>query len=85
MPYHWLLIDPDNPNAENRARKVKKNAREKGAKVVFVGYEAGDPGTWYALVDIPEGRADDVFSAIGGKETKHVFAEGFEADPADEA
>ena len=50
MPHHWWLIDPDNPGPRQRAKAVRKAAREFGAEVVFVGHTSKN--TWFALVNV---------------------------------
>ena len=66
MPYHWFRLSPDNPGPKERARAVRKAAKDLGSDVLFVGRT--DDNDWYALVDI--GNPDDedrVYKAIGGR------------------
>ena len=60
MPHHWWLIDPDNPGPRQRAKAVRKAAREFGAEVVFVGQTSKN--TWFALVNVenPEDEERDL-------------------------
>ena len=37
MPQHWWLIAPDKPGPKERAKGVRKAAREHGGMVIFVG------------------------------------------------
>ena len=52
MPHHWWLIDPDNPGPKQRAKAVRKAAREYGCEVVFVGRTRKN--TWFALVNVED-------------------------------
>ena len=66
MPHHWWLIDPDNPGPRQRAKAVRKAAREYGAEVVFVGRTKKN--TWFALVDVEDpAKEDEVYKAVGGR------------------
>ncbi len=78
MPHHWWLIDPDNPGPKQRAKAVRKAAREYGTEVLFVGRTKKN--AWFALVYIedPE-REDEVYKAVGGR-GKLFDLEGFEAE-----
>jgi hypothetical protein len=65
VPYHWWLIDPDNPGPKQRAKAVKQAAREYGADVLFAGLTKN--GTWFALVYASDEDEDAVYKAIGGR------------------
>jgi hypothetical protein len=66
MPHHWWLIDPDNPGPKQRARAVRKAAREYGGDVVFVGRTKKN--TWFALVDVEDpAKEDEIYKAVGGR------------------
>jgi hypothetical protein len=78
MPHHWWLIDPDNPGPKQRAKVVRKAARELGSEVLFVGRTRKN--AWFALVYIEDSkREDEVYKAIGGR-GKLFDLEGFEAE-----
>jgi hypothetical protein len=78
MPHHWFLIDPDNPGPRQRAKAVRKAAREYGSDVLFVGRTKKN--TWFALVFIEDPKDEDaVYKAIGGR-GKLFELEGFEPD-----
>ena len=67
MPHHWWKIDPDNPGPLERAKAVRKAAREHGAEVIFVGRTKNN--TWCALVDIEDAdREGEVYKAVGGRD-----------------
>ena len=54
MPYHWWLIEGDNPGPRQRAEAVRKAVDDlPNVDCLFVGREAGG-NDWYALV-----RQDD--------------------------
>lgn len=54
MPYHWWLIEGDNPGPRQRAEAVRKAVDDlPNVDCLFVGREAGG-NDWYALV-----REDD--------------------------
>lgn len=59
MPYHWWLIEPDNPGPKQRAAEVKKAVDDlPNVEAIFVGRE--EPATtrrWYALVYVDD-KAD---------------------------
>ena len=57
MPHHWWLIDPDNPGPRQRAKAVRKAAREFGAEVVFVGHTSKN--TWFALVNVEKSEDEE--------------------------
>ena len=66
MPHHWWLIDPDNPGPRQRAKAVRKAAREYGGEVIFVGRTRKN--TWFALVNVEDpDREDEVYKAVGGR------------------
>jgi hypothetical protein len=66
MPHHWWLIDPDNPGPRQRAKAVRKAARECGAEVLFVGRTVKN--TWFALVNVENPEDEDaVYKAVGGR------------------
>ncbi|HXV34479.1 MAG TPA: hypothetical protein VD769_10765 [Gaiellaceae bacterium] len=66
MPHHWWLIDPDNPGPKQRAKAVRRAARESGGEVLFVG--RARKNTWFALVNVEDpDREDEVFKAVGGR------------------
>ena len=66
MPHHWWLIDPDNPGPKQRAKAVRKAARESGGEVVFVGRTRKN--TWFALVNVEDdAKEDEVYKAVGGR------------------
>lgn len=77
MPHHWWLIDPDNPGPRQRAKAVRKAAREHGSEVLFVGRTRKN--TWFALVNVEDENEDAVYKAIGGR-GKIFELEGFEPD-----
>lgn len=77
MPHHWWLIDPDNPGPRQRAKAVRKAARENGSEVLFVGRTRKN--TWFALVNVEDENEDAVYKAIGGR-GKIFELEGFEPD-----
>lgn len=50
MPYHWWLIEGDNPGPKQRAEAVRKAVDDlPNVDCLFVGREAGG-NDWYALV-----------------------------------
>jgi hypothetical protein len=54
VPYHWWLIEGDNPGPKQRAEAVRKAVDDlPNVDCLFVGREAGG-NDWYALV-----REDD--------------------------
>jgi len=54
VPYHWWLIEGDNPGPRQRAEAVRKAVDDlPNVDCLFVGREAGG-NDWYALV-----RQDD--------------------------
>jgi hypothetical protein len=66
MPHHWWLIDPDNPGPRQRAKAVRKAAREFGAEVVFVGHTSKN--TWFALVNVENTEDEErIYKAVGGR------------------
>jgi hypothetical protein len=66
MPKHWWLIDPDNPGPKQRARAVRKAAREYGGEVIFVGRTKKN--TWFALVNVEDpSKEDEIYKAVGGR------------------
>jgi hypothetical protein len=66
MPHHWWLIDPDNPGPRQRAKAVRKAARECGGEIVFVG--RARKNTWFALVNVEDpAKEDEVYKAVGGR------------------
>ena len=66
MPHHWWLIDPDNPGPRQRAKAVRKAARELGAEVVFVGHTSKN--TWFALVNVETSEDEErIYEAVGGR------------------
>jgi hypothetical protein len=66
MPHHWWLIDPDNPGPRQRAKAVRKAARECGSDVVFVGRT--EKNTWFALVYVRDPADEEaVYKAVGGR------------------
>jgi hypothetical protein len=78
MPHHWWLIDPDNPGPKQRAKAVRKAAREFGSEVLFVGRTRKN--AWFALVYIEDSeREESVYKAIGGR-GKLFDLEGFEPE-----
>jgi hypothetical protein len=81
MPHHWWLIDPDNPGPRQRAKAVRKAAREYGSEVLFVG--RARKNTWFALVYVEDpDREDEVYKAVGGR-GKLFELEGFGPDGRD--
>ena len=67
MPHHGWKIDPNNPGPMERAKAVRKAAREHGGQVIFVGRTKNN--TWCALVDIEDpGREGEVYKAVGGRD-----------------
>jgi len=82
MPYHWWLIDPDNPGPRQRAKAVRKAVSEcDGAELVFVGRTKKN--TWFALVQIDDpANEDDVYKAVGGR-GKLFDLDGFEPGDRD--
>jgi hypothetical protein len=76
------LIDPDNPGPRQRAKAVRKAAREYGSEVLFVG--RARKNTWFALVYVEDpDREDEVYEAVGGR-GKLFELEGFGPDGRDE-
>jgi hypothetical protein len=77
MPYHWWLIDPDNPGPRERAHAVRKACEhDDDTDVVFVGRTSKN--TWFALVRVDDpAKEDEVFKAVGGR-GKLFDLEGFE-------
>jgi hypothetical protein len=81
MPYHWWLIDPDNPGPRQRAKAVRTAVGDyEGTDVVFVGRTGKN--SWFALVRVDDpANEDEVYKAVGGR-GKLFDLEGFE--PLDE-
>ncbi len=66
MPHHYWVIDPDNPGPKQRAKAVRKEARENGGEVLFVGRTKKN--TWFALVNVEDPENEEaVYAAIGGR------------------
>jgi hypothetical protein len=65
MPHHWWLVDPDNPDPDERARAIRKGARGAGGKALFVGRTRKN--AWFVLVDADEDKEDAVYEAVGGR------------------
>jgi hypothetical protein len=80
MPKHWWLIDPDNPGPKQRAKAVRKAAREFGADVIFVGRTKKN--TWFALVNVENPEDEDrIYKAVGGRGKLFELEEPGEEEP----
>lgn len=64
MPYHWWLIDPENPGPKKRAKAVREAAQSYG-EVLFVGHTKN--GTWFTLVYVDDEREDELYEAVKGR------------------
>jgi hypothetical protein len=67
MPYHWWLIEGDNPGPKQRSAAVRKAVDDlPNVECRFVGWEP-DARRWYALVWVdPKASDDELRSAKEG-------------------
>lgn len=66
MPYHWWLIDPDNPGPRQRAKAVRRAVDDYRSDVLFVGRTRKN--AWFALVFVDDDEDEDaVYKAVGGR------------------
>ena len=75
MPKHWWLLEGDNPGKKEHEEKLKRQVREHGGKLLFVGFDPSKrdpskPGAasqdWYALVDTKGVTDPDALGKVMG-------------------
>jgi hypothetical protein len=78
LPYHWWLIDPDNPGPRERAKAVRQATDPYRGEVIFVGVTR--KRSWFALVYVDADEDEEaVYKAVGGR-GKLFTLDGFEPE-----